>query len=130
MFKDITQNEKVLIHKAFKYTDQHRSELERELEADKSGHNKGRVVDEKNDRRLSENKDENKDENREKREAEEEDAREKEEVVKRNQQKLQQIKQLQEHKPTLQMSANKSLELELRNNSKYGSAIRAASLRR
>ena len=52
----LTSQEIELIRQAFKFTDQHRSKLERTLESDKSKQ-KGHVVDPEHDKRLSENKD-------------------------------------------------------------------------
>ena len=128
MSNEISEYEKELVQKAFKYTDQHRSELERTLESDKSGH-KGHVVDEEHDGRLSENK-EKKDESDEKakQEQEEKDEREKAEIVKRNKERLMQIKKLQENKATSSglssaASIQSNSEIALRSHLNYGSAI-------
>ena len=113
----LTSQEIELIRQAFKFTDQHRSKLERTLESDKSKQ-KGHVVDPEHDKRLSENKDK-KEEDEKALEREEEAKERQEETAKANRNKLMQLKEIQE-KGLSRANLNENA---LRNNITYGAAI-------
>jgi hypothetical protein len=109
---DNEQSIEALVHQAFNYIQQHRPQLDRENGATTNpiteNHNKGHVTDPEHDKRLTENKEK---EDSDRKDKEEADEHQRSEDAKRNQNKLQQIKQLQQRKASYSPE-----EIALRNN--------------